>query len=44
MVMGLQQPLQQGQPVKGTLVFEKAGKIDIEFAVLPLGAATGAHH
>jgi hypothetical protein len=44
MVMGLQQPLQQGQPVKGTLMFEKAGKVDIEFAVLPLGATSGAHH
>jgi copper(I)-binding protein len=38
MVMGLQQQLQQGEHVKGTLVFEKAGTLNIEFAVLPIGA------
>jgi copper(I)-binding protein len=41
MVMGLEQPLQQGLAVKGTLVFEKAGKLDVEFSVLPIGATTG---
>jgi copper(I)-binding protein len=44
MVMGLQQQLQQGQHVKGTLVFEKAGTLSIEFAVLPLGATSGDPH
>jgi periplasmic copper chaperone A len=46
MLMGLQQPLQKGQKVKGTLEFEKAGKVDIEYAVEALGAtspAAGAH-
>jgi copper(I)-binding protein len=43
MVMGLQKPLGQGQHVKGTLVFQKAGKVDVEFAVLPIGAPGGDH-
>src|SRR4051812_37122602 len=41
MLLGLKQPLQQGQRLKGTLVFEKAGKIDVEFSVESI-AATGA--
>jgi uncharacterized protein YcnI len=32
-----------GQTVKGTLVFEKAGKVDIEYAVRPIGAEGGGH-
>src|SRR5262249_31167185 len=38
MLTGLKQPLQKGEKVKGTLQFEKAGKVDIEFAVEALGA------
>ena len=38
MFMGLREPLRQGQRVRGTLVFEKAGKIEIEFSVQPVGA------
>jgi copper(I)-binding protein len=41
MIMGLKQPLSQGQTVKGTLVFEKAGTVAIEFTVQPLGATSG---
>lgn len=47
MLMGLKQPLQKGQKVKGTLEFEKAGKVEIEYAVEALGAtspAAGGHH
>ena len=47
MLMGLKQPLQKGEKVKGTLEFEKAGKVDIEFAVEALGATAptaGEHH
>jgi periplasmic copper chaperone A len=47
MLTGLKQPLQKGQKVKGTLEFEKAGKVDIEYAVESLGAtapAAGEHH
>jgi copper(I)-binding protein len=45
MLMGLKQPLQQGQTVKGTLVFEKAGTVAIEFTVQAIGAPApaGAH-
>lgn len=41
MLMGLKQPLQQGQTVKGTLVFEKAGTVPIEFAVQGIGGPPG---
>jgi copper(I)-binding protein len=34
----LKQPLQIGKPFKGTLVFEKAGTIEIEYAVEAMGA------
>ena len=41
MFMGLKQPLKQGQRVKGTLVFEQAGTVEIEFAVQAVGAPAG---
>jgi periplasmic copper chaperone A len=41
MFVGLKQPLEQGQPVKATLVFEKAGKVDVTFSVEGIGAQTG---
>src|SRR5437660_11081679 len=45
MLTGLKQPLEKGQKVKGTLQFEKAGKIDIEYTVEDVGAtAPAAHH
>jgi copper(I)-binding protein len=48
MLTGLTQPLQQGERVPGTLVFERAGKVNVEFTVVPIGqnapAAGGAHH
>jgi periplasmic copper chaperone A len=47
MLTGLKRPLEKGQKVKATLEFEKAGKVDIEYAVEPLGAtspASGGHH
>ena len=37
MFMGLKQPLQQGQKIKGTLTFEKAGTVDVEYVVGPIG-------
>jgi copper(I)-binding protein len=39
MMMNLSRPLAKGERVKGTLTFEKAGKVDVEFAVEALGAA-----
>lgn len=44
MMMGLKQPLKQGTTVPVTLVFEKAGSIDIELAVEGLGAAKPPEH
>ena len=44
MLMGLKQPLKQGSTVPVTLVFEKAGSIDIELAVEGLGAAKPSEH
>lgn len=38
MLMGLQRPLKQGETIKGTLVFERAGTVAIEYRVMPLGA------
>lgn len=37
MMVDLKQPLQQGQRVKGTLTFEKAGSVEVEFAVEAIG-------
>ncbi len=38
MFVNLKQPFEQGKRIKGTLVFEKAGKIEVEFAVDAIGA------
>ena len=43
MMMGLKAPLKQGERVPLTLVFEKAGKIDVELAVVAMGATPGHH-
>jgi copper(I)-binding protein len=41
MFMDLKQPLKQGDTVKATLQFEKAGSLDVNFSVRALGATTG---
>ncbi len=38
MFMELKAPLKEGEMLKGTLVFEKAGSVDVEFKVEPVGA------
>lgn len=38
MFIGLKQPLAKGEKVKGELSFEKAGKVEVEFAVEAAGA------
>jgi len=38
MMMNLSRPLAKGDKVKGSLTFEKAGKVDVEFAVEGMGA------
>lgn len=40
MFMGLKSGVKEGAPVKGTLVFEKAGTVEIEYRVAPIGAQT----
>jgi copper(I)-binding protein len=40
MFMQLKQPFEKGRRVKGTLIFEKAGAVDVEFAVEAIGATT----
>ncbi|HEY2135678.1 MAG TPA: copper chaperone PCu(A)C [Xanthobacteraceae bacterium] len=42
MMLDLKHPLQQGQRVKGTLTFEKAGPVDIEYAVEGIGGPPAA--
>jgi copper(I)-binding protein len=41
MFMELKQPLKQGEAVKGTLTFEKAGTVEVEFKVDAVGAKGG---
>ena len=43
MLVGLKQPLEKGQHIKVTLEFEKAGKVEIEYAVEAIGAPAGGH-
>lgn len=44
MFMDLKQAPKQGTPIKGTLVFEKAGTVEIEYKVEPLGAKAASEH
>jgi periplasmic copper chaperone A len=41
MFMALQGGLKAGQRVKGTLVFQKAGSVELEYTVAPIGAQSG---
>jgi copper(I)-binding protein len=43
MFLDLKAPPVEGQPFKATLVFEKAGNVDVEFAVEGMGAMDGMH-
>ena len=43
MLIGLKQPLVQGNRVPLTLVFEKAGEVQVELAVEAAGARGGGH-
>jgi periplasmic copper chaperone A len=42
MMMGLKQPIEKGKPFKGSLVFEKAGAVDVDFSVEAVGAMAPA--
>jgi copper(I)-binding protein len=39
MMMNLSRPLSKGEKVKGSLTFEKAGKVEVEFAVEAIGGS-----
>lgn len=43
MFIGLAKPFVKGERVKATLTFEKAGPVDVEFAVEALGGSAPAH-
>lgn len=43
MFMDLKQALKEGEKFKGTLVFEKAGKVEVEYTVRGMGAQSGSH-
>ncbi len=43
MMMNLSKQFVQGEKVKGTLTFEKAGKVDVEFAVEAVGGPPQGH-
>jgi copper(I)-binding protein len=43
MMMGLSGPFKEGEAVGGTLVFEKAGKVDVEFKVEPAEGKKDGH-
>jgi periplasmic copper chaperone A len=42
MMLDLKQPLKQGERIKGTLTFEKAGPVEVEFAVEGIGGPARA--
>ena len=43
MFVGLKHPLTEGEHIKGTLVFERAGTAQIEYDVQGIGAQSGPH-
>ena len=43
MFIGLKKPLEAGQSFKGTLAFEKAGKVEVEFQVQDMAAKPMDH-
>src|SRR5262245_33560813 len=43
MFTGLREGLKEKQTIKGTLAFEKAGSVEVEYRVAPIGAKSGSH-
>ncbi len=43
MFVGLKRPFAQGERIKATLQFEKAGKVDVEFVVGAIGGKPAGH-
>lgn len=44
MFMGLSEGLEAGGTIKGTLVFEKAGTIEVEYHIAPIGSQPAPKH
>jgi copper(I)-binding protein len=44
MFMELKAPFEAGKNVKGTLLFEKAGSVEVEYVVEPIGGSPAARH
>jgi uncharacterized protein YcnI len=44
MFVDLKEPLKEGQVLKGTLTFEKAGPVEVEYTVRGMGGAAPAEH
>lgn len=44
MFFGLKAPIATGADIKGTLAFEKAGNLDVDYKVEPIGAKEPSHH
>ena len=44
MLMDLKEPIVEGQKLTGTLVFEKAGPVQVVFPVMPIGAPGATQH
>jgi copper(I)-binding protein len=44
MFVDLKEPLKEGQTVRGTLTFEKAGSVEVEYTVRGMGGAAPAEH
>ncbi|MCZ7659242.1 MAG: copper chaperone PCu(A)C [Xanthobacteraceae bacterium] len=43
MFMGLKRPLAKGERIKGSLQFERAGRVEVEFTVEAIGGPPAAH-
>ena len=43
MFVGVKHPLSEGEHVKGTLIFEHAGTVQIDYDVQGIGAQNGPH-
>jgi copper(I)-binding protein len=44
MFQELRERISEGKPLKGTLQFEKAGSVDVEYAVAPIGGTPSGGH
>jgi periplasmic copper chaperone A len=44
MMIGLKEPFKKGNMIKGTLTFEKAGSVPVEFEVAAMGTTSSGHH